>query len=64
MPVTSPSGTGSMCASAPPWRVFEAKIFVEEVVSRYSAIEVTGTPQRTLSILENGFQHLPISFAS
>ena len=42
----------------------EARIFIEELVRRFSSIELDGHPQRTLSILENGFVHLPLRLVS
>jgi cytochrome P450 len=40
----------------------EGKIFLEELISRYPDWEVTGSPQRTVTMLHNGWTSLPVTF--
>jgi cytochrome P450 len=40
----------------------EAKILLEELIGRFPSWEITGTPVRRRSVLENGFVSLPVTF--
>jgi cytochrome P450 len=42
----------------------EAKILLEELLARFPSWEVTGTPVRKRSVLENGFEALPVTFSA
>ena len=40
----------------------ETRVLLEELLTRFPTWEVTGTPQRMVSVLENGWTSLPITF--
>jgi cytochrome P450 len=40
----------------------ECKVLLEELLPRFGTWEVTGTPKRTLSVLENAWTSLPLTF--
>ena len=40
----------------------ECRVLLEELIPRYPTWDVTGTPQRTLSVLENAWTTLPLTF--
>lgn len=50
-----------ICIGAPLARL-EGKVFLEELISRYPHWDVTGPPQRTVTLLHNGWTSLPITF--
>ena len=51
-----------ICIGAPLARL-EGKIFLEELIGRFPHWDVTGPPQRTASLLHNGWTLLPVTFA-
>jgi cytochrome P450 len=51
-----------ICIGAPLARL-EGKIFLEELIGRFPHWDVTGPPQRTASLLHNGWASLPLTFA-
>jgi cytochrome P450 len=40
----------------------EARVFLEEMLSRFSNVSLAGTPERVASPLQHGWHHLPVVF--
>jgi cytochrome P450 len=40
----------------------EARVFLEEMLSRFSSVSLAGQPRRVDSPLQHGWHHLPVVF--